>query len=97
MKDAKLKFVDVSAQYFGKYQHCTLATDGMWYADSDMIGSRPKRGALPSPRQDTPAARQRALELHECAAKAAADRALGIGSRRATFLDWVWSLLGKHR
>lgn len=43
---------DVSAQVYGKYQHCTMYR-GKWYADSDFTQGhgfgRPKFGSIPSP------------------------------------------------
>lgn len=72
----EIGFVDISAQVFGKYQYCTQwKGDGMWYADCDFEHpggfGKPKPGALPSPRQDTPELTAKAKHMHECAAKTA--------------------------
>lgn len=40
---------DISAQVFGKYQCCTMAKDGLYYADCDMLGGGVCKGALPAP------------------------------------------------
>lgn len=68
-----LNVEDISAQTYGKYQYCTKARDGMWYADSDFtLGSgcgKPKRGALPCPEQDTPELTKRARKMHEESAR----------------------------
>lgn len=68
-----MRFHDISAEVFGKYQHCTKAEDGMWYADSDFSGGGGcgalKRGALPAPSQDAPELTARAREMHERAAE----------------------------
>lgn len=49
------QFVDVSADTFGKYQHCT-AYEGVFYADSDFERpggfGKPKKGAIPSPSEE---------------------------------------------
>lgn len=75
-----MKIEDVSAEVFGKYQFCTTAKDGLQYSDNDFIypdGVRQlKPGALPSPWQSTPALMVKAREMHEAAAKDAADKAL---------------------
>jgi hypothetical protein len=52
-------FKDISAQTFGKYQNCSMAADGMWYADCDFTWRGLKPGALPSPFG------QRTLELNQ--------------------------------
>jgi hypothetical protein len=73
-------FVDISAQTYGKYQHCTKAKDGMYYADADFeLGSgwrKPRPGALPSPSQSTPELTLKARALHEAAARKSVERAL---------------------
>lgn len=53
--DNEYEFEDISAQVFGRYQFCTLAEDGKWYADCDLVFRRgkyyPVKGAVPSPHQ----------------------------------------------
>jgi len=69
----KMTVSDISAQVYGKYQYCTKAKDGMWYADDDFTRGdgfgKPKRGALPNPQQDTPELTERARKIHEDSAK----------------------------
>ena len=61
-----VKFKDISAQVYGKYQHCTQDNkSGLWFADVDMIYGHPKKGALPSPRQDTPELRALSQAMHQ--------------------------------
>ena len=73
----KFRFVDMSAQVFGKYQHCTMnSKDGMFYADSDFdspLGGKLKKGALPSPWQPTKELTEKAKLMHEASAKKLAD------------------------
>lgn len=69
-------FRDLSAGVFGKYQYCSKGpnTDGLWYADADLgLDGRPRRGALPNPRQDTAEDVARATAMHEASAKALMD------------------------
>jgi len=47
-----MPFVDMSEEYFGKYQHCTKRGD-YWFADSDTTLRGVRDGALPSPFQHT--------------------------------------------
>lgn len=44
----ELEMVDISYETFGKYQYCTMY-EGRWYADSDFVNGKPKKGAIPSP------------------------------------------------
>lgn len=78
--EPKIRFEDISAQVFGKYQFCTKAKDGMWYSDQDFefgAGCGPlKKGALPSPRQNTPELTAKARRMHEEAANRAVKNAL---------------------
>lgn len=64
-----VKGIDISEQVYGKYRACTMASDGLWYADSDFTGpgatGNPKRGALPALHQDTKEKTDRAKKLHE--------------------------------
>lgn len=64
---------DISYQVFGKYQYCTQAKDGMFYADSDFdLGfgvGKPKKGSLPSPQQSTAELTEKARAMHEAAAQ----------------------------
>jgi len=68
-----MSFKDISAETYGKYQHCTMGPDGLFYADSDFTGGagfgRVKRGALPAPNQDTPEKTAQAMAMHEAAAQ----------------------------
>lgn len=74
----EIKFTDLSYQTFGKYQFCTMdEKTGLWFADCDFeLGGGLKKGALPSPRQDTPQLKEKAKELHEAAALKMANDAL---------------------
>lgn len=67
----ELHFRDISAEKFGKYQFCTTnKRDGLAYADCDFrIGGGLKKGALPSPMQDTEEKRERAKQMREKAAQ----------------------------
>lgn len=73
---------DLSYEVYGKYQFCTMAEDGMWYADVDFEHpggfGKPKKGALPSPRQDTPELTARAKALHEASARSAVNNVLNV-------------------
>lgn len=68
----RIEVQDISHLVLGKYQYCTMARNGMWYADSDFQfgggGGEVKKGALPSPRQDTPELCALAKRMHEMAA-----------------------------
>jgi len=85
-----INFVDISAQTYGKYQFCTKAKDGMWYADDDFTGGagcgKPKRGALPSPSQDTPELTARAREMHTDTARDLTETAMR--SRKPWWRFW---------
>lgn len=72
-----LRMVNISSSVFGKYQYCTKASNGLWYADSDMAGRKAKRGALPSPSQDTEEKTIYAKNLHRKSAERATRKALG--------------------
>ena len=74
----RFKFTDISAEVYGKYQFCTQnKADGLFYADSDMVLGRPRKGALPSPHmQDTPELTAKARAMHEAAALETAQRAI---------------------
>lgn len=71
---------DISASVFGKYQYCTMHSDGLFYADSDFrdgFGGGPlKAGSLSSPSQFTAEASARAKAMHEAAAKNLANEAI---------------------
>lgn len=44
---------DISAEVFGKYQHCGLY-EGQWYAQSDLdLTGKPEPGAQPKPERFT--------------------------------------------
>lgn len=91
------QMIDISAQTFGKYQHCTMHK-GLWYADADFdvgygVGT-PKSGSLPSPWQDTPEKVALARRLHEEAAQAAASRALKAAHQPKVY-RWWWGALRK--
>lgn len=68
----RIPFTDMSAEVFGKYQRCTMnKADGLWYSDDDFQPpGPPRKGALPSPRQDTPELTALARKMHEDAANA---------------------------
>ncbi len=87
---------DISAETYGKYQHCTLAKDGMFYADEDFIGwGRVKKNALPAPHQDTPELTAKAQAMHEKAAAKTTSDALGMKVKPAlTLVGKVKRLLG---
>lgn len=78
---------DISSQTYGKYQFCTKAKDGMWYADSDFEHpggfGNPMRGALPAPHQDTPELIAKAKAMHEASARRAVSSVLGGRQRPA--------------
>jgi len=76
MDGMSFQTTDISAQVYGKYQHCTLdKKSGLWYADSDYYGGN-LRTALPSPDQDTPELTTLAKEMHRKAADKATARAI---------------------
>lgn len=76
----RFEMVDVSYEYYGKYQHCSKAKDGMWYADCDFgIGAgcgELRKDALPSLSQDTPELISKAKQMHEAAAQRIVQAAL---------------------
>lgn len=87
----EIKGEDISAQVFGKYQYCTRwKVDGMLYADSDFprggFGEAPRKGALPSLRQNTP-------ELCAKAAKMHADAANPTGLNSPLWFPNLWKRL----
>jgi hypothetical protein len=69
---------DMSWETFGKYQFGTKHDDGLWYADSDFVLGKPKKGSLPSPWQDTPEQIALAKRMHEAAALKEASAAINI-------------------
>jgi len=89
-KGGTVRITDISAETYGKYQHCTMADDGMFYADSDLqwhFGRySPKPGALPSPHgQNTPELTAHAHQMHEDAARRLTEIAL-VRPRKS----WLW-------
>ncbi|MDB5620859.1 hypothetical protein [Tardiphaga sp.] len=94
----KIEMDDTSAQVFGKYQYCTKAKDGMWYADSDFgsgDGCGPlKRGALPSPRQDTSELTARAKAIHKASARKATTSVLNWAGSWSRPFNWPSLWLG---
>lgn len=87
---------DISWQTYGKYTQCTKAPDGLWYSDLDMNGSAPKKGALPSPRQDTPKLTSLSNRMHEERATATLNSALASSKRgpfhviKSWLRHWNW-------
>ena len=79
MTDGERKplFRDVSQEMFGKYRHCTMASDGLWYADEDFLygnGMGPVLpGVFPAPRQDTPELQAKADAIRRAAGAVAVE------------------------